>query len=184
VAALSVGKPAVEIEVDEATGRWFVDGLAMILVPQHFFLNNHFAVEAELGPERLAAILAPAGHRSAYAWCEHEAARHQISGDDVFKHYMHRLSQRGWGQFEVMDLAGRSGRAAVKVTHSVFVTGKPANARRKLCAMFAPWIEGALQFVARRDGASQSLTAREVYCAGEGERDHCLFAASPVHNPD
>jgi hypothetical protein len=179
VAALSVGKSAVDIEVDDRTGRWFVDGLPMILVPQHFFLNNHFAIEAELGRERLDAILAPAGRRSAYTWCEHEASRHHLSGEDVFRHYMRRLSQRGWGQFEVGKLDGRSGCATVKVRHSVFVTGRLENARRKLCSMFAPWIAGSLQFVAQAHGASQNIAAQEGYCAAEGEHDHCRFDASP-----
>jgi hypothetical protein len=178
VAALSVGKTAVDIEVDDATGRWFVDGLPMILVPQHFFLNNHFAVEAALGPERLDAILAPAGRHSAYTWCEHEAARYRLSGEDVFRHYMRRLSQRGWGQFEVSELDGRTGCAKVKVRHSVFVTGRPENARHKLCSMFAPWIAGSLQFVAQAYGASQDIAAQEVYCAAEGAHDHCRFDAS------
>jgi hypothetical protein len=39
-----MGKPEVDIRVDDVTGRWSVDGLPMILVPQHFFLNNHYAV--------------------------------------------------------------------------------------------------------------------------------------------
>ena len=169
-----MGKPAVDIEVDEASGRWYVDGLPMILVPQHFFLNNHFAVEAELGAERLAAILAPAGRRSAYTWCEHEAEHHQLSGEDVFLHYMRRLSQRGWGQFDVIEVEGQRGRTTVQVTHSVFVSGRPDNARRKLCSMFAPWIAGALEFVSKK----RHITSRESHCAAEGEHDYCLFTAS------
>jgi hypothetical protein len=50
-----MGNPQVNIRVDDTTGRWFVDSLPMILVPQHFFLNNHYAVEAVLGPEKLAS---------------------------------------------------------------------------------------------------------------------------------
>ena len=53
---------------------------------------------------------------------------------------------------------------------------------RKLCSMFAPWIAGSLQFVAQAHGASQEgshdIAAQEVYCAAEGEHDHCLFGAS------
>src|SRR5215467_4044681 len=75
-----VGKPQVDIQVDDATGRWSVDALPMILMPQHFFLNNHFAVEAVLGPERLAEVLRPAGYRSAYDWCEKEATYHRLRG--------------------------------------------------------------------------------------------------------
>jgi Domain of unknown function (DUF5943) len=69
-----MGKPQVDIQVDDATGRWSVDGLPMILVPRHFLLNNHHAVEAVLGPENLEEVLRPAGRRSAYFWCEQAAA--------------------------------------------------------------------------------------------------------------
>ena len=60
-----MGKPQVDIQVDDATGRWSVDGLPMILVPQHLLLNNHYAVEAVLGPDKLEEVLRPAGRRSA-----------------------------------------------------------------------------------------------------------------------
>ena len=73
-----MGKPQVDIQVDDLTGRWSVDALPMILVPQHFFLNNHRAIEAVLGPERLAEVLRPAGYRSAYYRCEREAAHHAL----------------------------------------------------------------------------------------------------------
>ena len=52
-----MGKPQVDIQVDDVTGRWSVDGLPMILMPQHFFLNNHYAIEAVLGPEKLEEVL-------------------------------------------------------------------------------------------------------------------------------
>src|SRR4051794_21018716 len=100
-----MGKPSIQIEVDDKTGRWQVDGLPMLLAPQHLFLNNHFALEVELGPERLEAVLRPAGQRSAYLWCEQEAAHHGVSGVDVFHYYMKRLSQRGWGQFQVVNVS-------------------------------------------------------------------------------
>ena len=96
----------------------------MILIPQHYFLNNHFALEDALGGEELGRTLAPAGYRSAYHWCEREAEHHGLSGEDVFRHYMRRLSQRGWAQFRVVELDGASGRARVRVNHSVFVTGR------------------------------------------------------------
>jgi hypothetical protein len=137
-------------------------------------LNNHFAVEAELGAERLARILAPAGRRSAYTCCEHEARGHDFSGEHVFQHYMQRLSQRDWGQFEVIELDGRRGRATVQVQHSVFVTGRPEKVRRKMCSMFAPWIAGSLEFVPQR----QPIAAQEVHCAAEGKHVYCLFMAT------
>ena len=103
----------------------------MILVPQHFFLNNHVAVEEALGPDRLAGILRPAGHRSAYHWCEKEAAHHGLTGVAVFHHYMARITQRGWGQFEVLDVDPERGTARVRLRNSAFVDGERRRAGRK-----------------------------------------------------
>ena len=88
--------PEVPIEVDASTGEWSVDGIPMILVPRHFFLNNHLAIESALGVEKYAELLFKAGHKSAYVWCEKEARTHSLKGVEVFHHYMKRLSQRGW----------------------------------------------------------------------------------------
>lgn len=174
-----MGAPKVEIEVDDATGRWSVDGLPMILMPQHFFLNNHLAVEAAIGAEHLAEILRPAGHRSAYHWCEKEAAHHGISGLDVFHHYMKRLSQRGWAQFEPLAVDLDQGTARIRVGNSTLVDEERRQAGRKLCYMFAPWFEGSLAYAADQVGLPSRFEAREVQCVAEGAHDHCLFEVSP-----
>lgn len=176
-----MGKPAVAIEVDDATGRWSVDALPMILVPQHFFLNNFRAVEAALGAARHEAVLRPAGHRSAHVWCEREAAYHGLSGADVFRHYMRRLSQRGWAQFTVAALDPAAGTAEIRVDHSPFVEGDGPPGRR--CYMFASWLEGALDHVAAAAGGEPRSRAREVYCQAEGQHDHCLFRVEPGADP-
>jgi predicted hydrocarbon binding protein len=174
-----MGKPQVEIEVDDATGRWSVDGLPMILVPQHFFLNNHYAVEAVLGPEKLEQVLRPAGYRSAYLWCEQANRPRGMSGVEVFRHYMQRISQRGWGRFEILELAPETGGARVRLRHSAMVDEAHRVSGRRVCYMFSAWLEGALEYVAASAGRRQDLMAREVYCAAEGVHDHCLFEASP-----
>lgn len=174
-----VGKPQVDIEVDDATGRWSVDALPMILMPQHFFLNNHYAVEAALGPEKLEEILRPAGHRSAYFWCEKEAAHHGLSGVEVFQHYMRRITQRGWGQFDILNLEPEAGIARVRLRNSAMVDEARRTSGRRVCYMFASWLEGSLEYVAASAKRTQHLKAREVYCAAEGVNDHCLFEVSP-----
>ena len=165
-------KPEVPIEVDASSGEWSVDGMPMILVPRHFFLNNHRAIECALGRERYAELLFHAGHKSAYAWCEKEAKTHVLEGTAVFHHYMKRLSQRGWGQFRVESLDAPAGRAGVRVRHSVFATEKG----EKTCYMFRGWFPGALQFVAQ---SARKLTSTEVQCAAEGH-DHCVFEVNPA----
>jgi hypothetical protein len=172
-----MGKPQVDIDVDDVTGRWSVDALPMILVPQHFFLNNHYAIEAILGPERLEDVLRPAGHRSAYFWCEKEAAHHGMNGTDVFRHYMRRITQRGWGQFDILHLTPE-GMARVRLRNSALVDETRRNSGRKVCYMFSAWLEGSLDYVAASAGLTRDLKASEIYCVAQGFHDHCLFAVS------
>jgi predicted hydrocarbon binding protein len=171
--------PEVPIEVDAATGEWSVDGIPMILVPRHFFLNNHLAIESSLGLQKYAEILFAAGRKSAYAWCEKEAATHGLSGEAVFHHYMKRLSQRGWGQFRVESLDPEAGLARISVRNSVFVKGQ-AGHPRKTCYMFRGWFPGALELVLESAGLKLELTSNELHCAAEGGQDHCLFETAAL----
>ena len=174
-------KPEVPIDVDAQTGVWTVDAMPMILVPRHFFLNNHAAIEEALGAQAYAELLFRAGHRSAYAWCERESATHGLDGAAVFHHYMKRLSQRGWGRFEVQAVDAAAGTARIRIDHSAFVEGTPADgAGRKLCYMFRGWFPGSLEYVGAGYGRRRPLTADEMQCAGDGVHDHCLFEVRPV----
>ncbi len=179
--------PEVPIEVDPETGVWTTDGLPMVYMPRHFLVDNHRAVEAALGVEAYAKLLYDAGYDSAYAWCETEARTHGLAGMDVFHHYMHRLSQRGWGRFDGAGIDPASGCGRVTLRHSCFVYhyetkagGTKAggtNAGRKVCYMCAGWFPGALDWVGRNIGAQWSLTAREIACAAGGH-DRCTFEIS------
>jgi predicted hydrocarbon binding protein len=174
-------QPEVPIEVDADTGEWTVDGMPMILVPRHFFLNNHTEIGAALGTERYAEILFRAGRNSAYTWCKREAATHGLEGVAVFHHYMKRLSQRGWGRFTVLAVDVPAGTARIRVEHSAFVQGAPAGAAPgKRCAMFRGWFPGALEYLAGVAGKPRTLTAEETRCAGEGRHDHCVFEVKPA----
>jgi hypothetical protein len=173
-----MAKPEVNIEVDESTGRWSVDSLPMILVPQHFFLNNHYAVESALGAAELERILRPAGYRSAYVWCQKEAEFHKLTGEQVFRHYLKRLSQRGWAQFHIEDFDQQRGTADIVVRNSAMIDPSHIRQKRKCCYMFAAWFEGAFDYVAKHED-QHSYEAKEVYCAAEGEHDHCRFAVRP-----
>ena len=167
-------QPQLPIEVDEATGIWTTDGLPMIYVPRHFFVNNHSAVAEALGPDRYAEILYPAGHKSAFYWCDKESATHGLKALDVFEHYLKRLSQRGWGRFSFLEADPATGRAKIALRHSVFVLQQP-GLHGKLCYMFAGWFAGAMDWV----GAGRYRTvARETQCASEGH-DHCIFTVEP-----
>ena len=174
-------KPEVPIEVDAGTGEWTVDTMPMILMPRHFFLNNHWEIETALGVERYAELLFRAGHKSAVTWCEKEAATHGLKDVEVFHHYMKRVSQRGWGRFTVQAVDGAAGSARVRIDHSAFVKGAPPDAAPgKRCYMFRGWFPGALEYVGRVLGKSLTLTAEETRCAGEGRHDHCVFEVRPA----
>ena len=170
--------PELPIEVDPETGVWTTDSLPMLYVPRHFFVNNHLGIEAELGPERYAEILYEAGYKSAWHWCEKEAAAHGLAGWDVFHHYMKRLSQRGWGLFSVLKTDEETGRVRVRLDNSAFVLQIGQDAGRKVCHMFTGWFPGSLEWVGRNLGHDWQLTAAEVQCAAEGH-DHCIFETWP-----
>lgn len=170
-------EPQLPIDVNADTGVWTTDGLPMIYVPRHFFVNNHAAVEAALGRDRYAEILYPAGHRSAYYWCDKEAATHGLSGLAVFEHYLKRLSQRGWGLFDFAAADPAAGTAQIRLRHSVFVLQQP-EAKGRLCYMFAGWFAGAMDWVGQNLGHGYKTESRETQCAAEGH-DHCIFTVTP-----
>ncbi len=173
--------PAIPIEVDEQSGVWSTDGLPMLYVPRHFFVNNHQAIETALGRAAYATLLYEAGYKSAYAWCAHEAPQHGLSGIAVFEHYLMRLSQRGWGQFKFERVDATAGTATIRLDHSSFVLASPQD-RGRVCYMFAGWFAGAMDWVrghtTARNAYTDSAVSEEIQCASEGHA-HCLFAVGP-----
>ena len=175
--------PQLPIDVNPDTGVWTTDGLPMIYVPRHFFVNNHVEAEAAIGREVYAQSLYKAGHRSAYFWCEQEAATHGLAGLAVYEHYLKRLSQRGWGLFSFSSADAATGHATIKLEHSVFVlaqgiAGVPVR-QDKLCYLFAGWFSGAMDWVGATTGAAWRTTSSETQCAAEGHA-HCVFTVTPL----
>jgi predicted hydrocarbon binding protein len=166
--------PLVPIEVDERTGVWTTDGLPMLYVPRHFFVNNHLAVEAALGREKYAEILYSAGHKSAHYWCDTEAKTHGINGLPVFEHYLTRLSQRGWGRFAFVTANASVGEADIRLDDSMFALAEPA-ATGKICYMFSGWFAGAMDWVTGTAGDEGKSVCHETQCCAEGH-SHCVFA--------
>lgn len=172
--------PAVPISVDSETGVWTTDGLPMIYIPRHFHVNHHVAIEAALGRGRYAEILYDAGYKSAWEWCAKEAVTHKLQGLEVVRHYIRRISQRGWGQFALDQVDANSGASRIRLDHSVYVCGQPsAPGQRRLCYAFAGWFAGALEWAARDLGREWTLTSSEVQCSGDGVHDHCAFEIVP-----
>jgi hypothetical protein len=171
--------PQVPIRVDPETGVWSTDGLPMIYLPRHFYVNHHDAIEAAIGHPAFAKILYEAGHQSAWQWCDKEAVTHGLQGVAVFRHYMKRISQRGWGRFTIMSLDEATGAASIRLDHSIYVLHRADKARGCVCYAFSGWFSGALEWVGRNLGADWRLTTRESYCAASGSHDHCLFVTTP-----
>lgn len=164
----------VPVEVDHETGRWNVDGLPMVLVPQHLLVNNLDAVERQVGRDESARLFRDAGRRSARHWCAHESARLGLSGAAVVRHYLDRLSCRGWGRFEIDTLDPVRGELRVRVRHSALlpVTGSTRSVDRA-CYLFEAWLEGALQYTS---GESGIVTVREIQCGINA--DECVFISN------
>jgi len=176
-------KPELPIDVDPATGVWSTDGLPMIYVPRHFFVNNHVEAEQAIGRDVYAKSLYAGGHRSAHYWCTQEARRHGLRGMAVVEHYLKRLSQRGWGRFSFIDVDTRNGGARIALTHSVFVlaqgiAGVPVR-HDKVCYLFAGWFAGAMDWVGEDTGALWRTTSAETQCAAEGHA-RCVFDVTPL----
>ena len=175
--------PQLPIEVDSQTGVWSTNGLPMLYVPRHFFVNNHRAVEALMGRDSYAEILHEAGYRSAHFWCDSESRAHGLLGMSVFEHYLKRLSQRGWGLFSFIEVNPATGNALIRLDHSAFVLAQEMTGEReatgKICYMFAGWFAGAMDWVGESLGFDYKTKSREIQCAGEGH-DYCIFRVEPT----
>jgi hypothetical protein len=171
--------PEMPIQVDDETGVWSTDSLPMLYVPRHFFVNNHMAVEEALGAEKYAEVLYKAGYKSAYYWCEKEAATHGLSGEAVFEHYMTRLSQRGWGFFITESLDLQAGKARVRLEHSAFVY-QYGKVNRKVDYMFTGWFAGAMDQIADSLGYGVKTQATQIQCAAEDDCEFGIFDVSPL----
>ncbi|WP_027908571.1 DUF5943 domain-containing protein [Pseudomonas sp. URMO17WK12:I4] len=171
--------PEMPIQVDDETGVWTTDALPMLYVPRHFFVNNHRGIEEVLGADKYAEILYKAGYKSAWHWCEKEAECHDLEGAAVFEHYMKRLSQRGWGLFEIQKLDIDAGYAEVKLKHSafVYVYGKVG---RKVDYMFTGWFSGAIDQILSAKGSSLRTVTVQEYGGSEEGHDDGLFVTRPL----
>ena len=168
-----MANPEVPINVDPATGIWMTDDLAMIYMPRHFFVNYYAAMQSALGREAHSALLYAASHKSAVEWATAESRTHGLRDVAVFRHYLKRLSQRGWGRFaiESIDVGGPSAR--VRVDNSAFALQLGQTGRCE-CAMFAGSLAGCLAWAAADAGSPAEVVAAEGQCASQGH-DHCSF---------
>jgi hypothetical protein len=167
--------PAIPIDVDEESGVWRTDGLAMIYLPRHFLVNNHLAVEAALGIEAYRLLLRTATAKSAAEWCKAQVEGYGLGREATFRRYFGRLSQRGWGQFSIDDLDIIGGRGSISLRNSIFVLESSSSGRERVCYMFEGFVDGALGFLLGDDAKSTRIACDETYCSVGGRHDHCRF---------
>lgn len=175
---MGVHAPEMPINVDDETGVWTTDALPMLYVPRHFFVNNHMAIEAEIGAERYAEILYDAGYNSAYYWCQEEAKEHGLEGQATFEHYLKRLSQRGWGLFTIEAIDVPAGTARIRLDNSCFVY-QYGKVGRKVDYMFTGWFAGAMDQVAESLGYVVHSVCEQTQSAAEAGCDHAIYLVGP-----
>ncbi len=167
--------PQVPIDVDPETGIWRTDGMPMIYLPRHFLVNMQKSIEDAIGAEAYRRILYASADLSALQWCRAEATTHGLTPVETFRHYLKRLSQRGYGQLEITALDENAGTAEVTVRHSAYALGYGPNTGRCVCYMFEGSFAGGMRFVREQAGRAGDPACREVACAANGAPE-CRFA--------
>lgn len=168
----------VPVEVDAETGIWSVDGQAMVLVPRHFWAFVQMECERRFGADATHGVYRDAAYKAARLWCEREAATHSLSGLKVFRHYLDRMSRRGWGLMTIEAADPAAGTASIRLDHSALAAEYGANAGRRVCYWFGDAFTGAMEFVAQQAGHAIPLAAEEIQCAAEGA-PCCRFEVRP-----
>lgn len=173
-----MAQPQVPIAVDPETGIWTTDGLPMVYLPRHFLVNMQKGIEAAIGPAAYREILYASSDLSALQWCRAEAKTHGLAPAETFRHYLKRLSQRGYGQIEIAALDEAAGTATMVVRHSAFALGYGPATGRPVCFMFEGSFAGGMRYIleaaGRPDRPVGQPVCREVACAADGHPE-CRF---------
>ena len=171
--------PELPLDVDPVTGVWRADGSPVILIPRHFLMGTYKAFEEALGTSGFSRAMDQAGRAAARSWCVQQAEHYGLKGIAVLEHYLSRISQRGWGQFNLGEHDIMAGTARVELRHSAFVLTAAPDDHAKRCAAFGSWIAAGLEVCCEQSGTPRKLLAREVECAGD-HAPHCEFVVAPV----
>lgn len=169
----------VPVVVDPHTGAWSVDGQPMILVPRHFWAFIQMECERRFGVDGTRAVFDAATYKAAKVWCAREAKTHGLAGLDVFRHYLNRVTQRGFGKFTIEKIDAEAGTATIRLDHSVYVAEYGKDAGRRVCYTFTSAFTGGMEYVAESAGHSHALKSEEVQCVAEGA-DCCRFEVMPA----
>ena len=166
--------PQIPIDVDPQTGIWRTDGLPMMYLPRHFMVNMQKGVEAAIGAQAYREILYASSELSARQWCAAEARTHGLGPEEVFRHYLKRMSQRGHGQLSIEALDPVAGTGVLVARHSAFALGYGPQAGQRVCYVFEGSFAGGIRYVMQQAGDPRVPICREVACAAEGHPE-CRF---------
>lgn len=166
--------PEVHIDVDAETGIWRTDGVPMIYTPRMFLVNMQQTMEATMGVEAFRRVLHASSDLSAVQWCRNQATTQGISAEQTFRHYLRRLSQRGFGQITIAALDPAAGTGTVIARNSAFALGYGADAGRCVCYMFEGSFRGGMRHVLEASGTPGEPHCEEVECVAAGAVE-CRF---------
>jgi len=166
--------PEVLIDVEAETGIWRTDGVPMVYTPRMFLVNMQRTMEEAVGVETFRRIVYASSDLSAVQWCRNQATAQGFPAVETFRHYLRRLSQRGFGQITLAALDPVAGTGTIIVRNSAFALGYGPDTGRRVCHMFEGSFAGGMRHVLEASGTRGEPVCEEVACvaAGAGE---CRF---------
>lgn len=166
--------PEVLIDVEAETGIWRTDGVPMVYTPRMFLVNMQRAMEEAMGEGAVRDMLLRSAVTSAVQWCRGQAEATGLGGEEVLRHYLRRLSQRGFGRLELAALDVAAGTGTVLVRHSAFALGYGPGTGRPVCHMFTGSFAGGMRHVLQAAGVAGEVVCEEMECVAAGA-PHCRF---------
>ncbi|MBW2059292.1 MAG: 4-vinyl reductase [Deltaproteobacteria bacterium] len=164
------------LTMDEAH-RLILADLPMILTPRMFFVNIQKKVEELSGIDTGRRVYYQAAFESAYRYTENSRRVYGITGSDLLQQYLDSLSARGWGRFEILELAEEMGVGRVRLTNSV-IAEEFGNVGRSVCHAVAGALAGSIEYLARNHRPEARVRGTEPLCMSKGD-PCCEFVVAP-----
>lgn len=164
------------LRMDEAH-RLILAELPMILTPRMFFVNIQKKVEEMSGGDRCRLVYYEAAYESAHRYMENSKAVYKIVGRDLLQQYLDSLSARGWGKFEINQLAEQQGRGRIRLSHSA-IAQEFGKVGQSVCHAWAGAMAGAVQFLADEHNKGIEVEGTEPLCISKGD-PYCEFVVEP-----
>jgi predicted hydrocarbon binding protein len=171
--------PEVLIDVEAGTGIWRTDGVPMVYTPRMFLVNMQRMMEEALGHDEFRRVIYASSETSAMQWCRDQAATQGLSPGETFRHYLRRLSQRGFGQVTIEALDVAAGTGTILVRNSAFALGYGAGTGRCVCHMFEGSFGGGMRYLMEAHGSTGAPWCEEVECLAAGAAA-CRFELQPA----